>query len=151
MSRVQGKTGGTSRQRSSQQAPEGAVFSGSVGAGAGGLDEHLLPADRCCLSHTGEKPQAYKCKQEKPRGAVLAARSVPSSLPGGLGSTGLPPRPRPGCSSSCPAASLYLPLTCQVFLLFVFLKELWMWGHHRGGRTGCTPRCYMREGGLANS
>lgn len=107
-----GKDGRRSRRRSSQQAPEGAVFSGGRGRAeaSGPVDKYLLPTEGCGLSHTGKEPRAYKCRHEKPRAPCwLGLR--PANLPyqAGLWGTGLP-TPGSGQAAATPALQLHFPL-----------------------------------------
>lgn len=121
-----GKDGRRSRRRSSQQAPEGAVFLGGRGwaEASGPVDKDLLPTEGCGLSHTGKEPRAYKCRHEKPRAPCwLGLR--PANLPyqAGLWGTGLP-TPGSGQAAATPALQLHFPLFSS-YLSGLFFAFFW--------------------------
>ena len=140
-----GKDGQRSRRRSSQQAPEGAVFSGGRGwAEASGPLDKIFSPQRAVVYHSREKNHTLTNADTRSQGHCAGSACVLPIFPTRRGS-GAPGSPlqapaRPQQLLLCGFTFLYFPLTCQDFfcLFLVFLKKLRLWGHHGEGRMGCS-------------
>ena len=153
-----GKDGQRSRRRSSQQAPEGAVFSGGRGwAEASGPLDKIFSPQRAVVYHTGEKNHTLTNADTRSQGHCAGSVCVLPIFPSRRGS-GAPGSPLQALARLqqlllCSFTFLYFPLICQDFfcLFLVFLKNLGCGATTGKGGWDVAPRCYMREGGLANS
>lgn len=125
--RVLASGAGASRQRSSQQAPEGAVFLGGTGGWKGSKWTRIFSPQTAVVYYTQEKNHKLKNANKRSRGGHCAgSRLCPVDLRAGCGS-GAPGSPLQTLTRLQQLllgsfSLLYFSLIRQVFFFFFFLS-----------------------------